>query len=215
MGLRAIILAGLAALSLAGCAENTSGVDSTPEQVAAAAYRHDGPPSLTLYTMINNRSGSGAHTSLMINASQRVVFDPAGSVRLSAVPEIGDVLYGITPRVKDFYERAHARKTYHVRIQTIQVSPEVAEMALRLAQQSGPVAQARCAASTSELLQKLPGFQSISTTWYPNKLADQFARFPGVTDRALYENDADDKGIAIAQFEAEQAALRAQGQAGQ
>ncbi|MFW2544180.1 hypothetical protein ACN2XU_16215 [Primorskyibacter sp. 2E107] len=204
MGLRAIVLAVFAAVTLAGCAANTSGVDSTPEEVAAATYRHDGPPSLTLYTMINNRSGSGAHTSLLINASQRVVFDPAGSVRLKAVPEMGDVLYGITPRVKDFYERAHARKTYHVRIQSIPVSAEVAERALRLAQQSGPVASARCAASTSALLQQLPGFESISDTWYPNKLADQFATLPGVSDRKLYEDDADDKAIAIAQFEAEQ-----------
>ena len=209
MGLRAIFLAFIAALTLAGCATNPSGVSSTPEEAAAAAYRHDGPPRLTLYTMINNRNGNGAHTSLMINApSQRVVFDPAGSVRLKAVPEIGDVLYGITPKVKDFYERAHARNTYHVRIQSIDVSPEVAQRALRLAQSTGTVAGGRCTASTSNLLKQLPGFEFIEPTWYPNKLAEQFARIPGVTDRKLYENDEDDKQIAIARFEAELAAER-------
>ncbi|MFZ7093330.1 hypothetical protein [Primorskyibacter sp. 2E233] len=215
MGLRAMVLAVSAALMLAGCGANFSGVDSTPEEVAAAAYRHPGPPELTLYTMINNRSGSGAHTSLMINASQRVVFDPAGSVRLRAVPEMRDVLYGITPQVREFYERAHARETYHVRIQTIQVSPEVAEAALRMAQTRGPVASAQCSASTSALLSQLPGFQSIKGTWYPNNLADQFAKLPGVTERTLYENDSDDKSIAIAKFEAEQAAKGKVAQTGQ
>ncbi|WGW04828.1 hypothetical protein [Tropicibacter oceani] len=216
MGFRAIALAVCAAITLAGCAANTSGVDSTPEEIAAAAYRHPGPTELTLYTMINNRSGSGAHTSLLINApSQRVVFDPAGSVRLRAVPEMRDVLYGITPQVKDFYERAHARRTYHVRIQTIQVSPQVAEAALRMAEARGPVASAQCSASTSELLSKLPGFESIKSTWYPNNLADQFAKLPGVTDRKLYENDEDDKAIAIAEFEARQAGNGQMAQTGQ
>lgn len=214
MAIRAIIMAALAAVSLAGCATNSPGPDSTPAQAAAAAYVHDGPPEITLYTMINNRSGSGAHTSILINASQRVVFDPAGSVRLGSVPEVGDVLYGITPRVRDFYERAHARETFHVRIQTIQVSPQVAEMALNLARSNGSVASAQCAASTSALLRKLPGFESIKGTWYPNNLADQFAKLPGVQERFLYEDDADDKAIAIARFEAEQRAAQ-QAQAGQ
>lgn len=104
--------------------------DASAEVISSASYRHDGPAALTLYTMINNRSGAGAHSSVMINGSQRVIFDPAGTVRLSAVPERGDVLYGITPQVADFYARAHARETYHVVIQEIDVSPEVAEQAL-------------------------------------------------------------------------------------
>ncbi|MCT4555975.1 MAG: hypothetical protein N4A53_14905 [Pelagimonas sp.] len=208
VGFRVSALICAAALALAGCAGGPlSGPDASPEQASAAAYRHSGPPELTLYTMINNRSGSGAHTSLMINApSQRVVFDPAGSVRLRAVPELNDVLYGITPEIRDFYERAHARETYHVRIQTIQVSPQVAEAALRMAQQNGPVASARCAASTSAILARLPGFESIEQTWFPNNLAAQFAQLPGVSDRKLYEDDDDDKAIAIAEFEAKKAA---------
>lgn len=214
MNLRAFVVSACAAIALAGCAANSPGPDASVEQVAAAIYRHDGPSELTLYTMISNGSGAGAHTSLLINApSQRAIFDPAGSVRLNAVPEINDVLYGITPRVRDFYERAHARETYHVRIQTVRVSPEVAEAALKLAQARGPVGAAKCAASTSELLSKLPGFEAISGTWYPNKLAEQFARLPLVTDRKLYENDADDKQVAIDAFEAEQARLQAGAQA--
>lgn len=204
LGRRTFILTGLAALPLAGCATpEQNRPNATREQVAAAVYRHDGPPALTLYTMISNTSGSGAHSSLMINApSQRVIFDPAGSVGLSAMPEIDDVLYGITPRIKEFYERSHARSTYHVRIQRIEVPDATAELALRRAQANGKVAPAACTSATSKLLSELPGFESIRPVLFPNKLADQFARIPGVTERKLFENDADDKRLAEAAAEA-------------
>jgi hypothetical protein len=190
------------AVVLSGCAGGPqTGPDSTPEEAAAAAYRHDGPPAITLYTMINNRSGSGAHTSIMVNGSQRVIFDPAGSVRFAGVPEIGDVLYGVTPTVERFYESAHARETYHVRIQHIEVPAETAELALRLVQQNGSVAPAACTTATSAILGQLPGFGSIRRVVFPNKLADQFAGLPGVTERKLFEEDSDDKAIAIAEME--------------
>lgn len=198
---RNFVMAATAAVLLAGCGSPHNLPDAKPEEVARLAYSHDGPPAITLYTMINNRSGAGAHTSIMINASQRVVFDPAGSVRAKNVPEVGDVLYGITPAVKDFYERAHARETYHVRIQRIEVTPEVAEQALRLAQARGSVPQAQCTLSTSGILSQLPGFESVGSTWFPNSLAEKFAELPGVEERKLYEDDEDDKAIAIAEFE--------------
>jgi hypothetical protein len=203
MGIRRLFAASVAGAILSGCATNGAiTADASTAEAAAAAYRHDGPPALTLYTMINNRSGAGAHTSLMVNApSQRVIFDPAGSVELSVMPEIGDVLYGITPRVQDWYERAHARETYHVRIQRIEVPPTVAERALRLVQESGPVASTRCTSATASILRQLPGFESLSTTWFPNTLADQVARLSGVDDRKLFEEDPDDKGLAEARFE--------------
>lgn len=198
---RNFVMAATAAVLLAGCGSPHNLPDAKPEEVARLAYSHDGPPAITLYTMINNRSGAGAHTSIMINASQRVVFDPAGSVRAKNVPEVGDVLFGITPAVKDFYERAHARETYHVRIQRIEVTPEVAEQALRLAQARGSVPQAQCTLSTSGILSQLPGFESVGSTWFPNSLSEKFAELPGVEERTLYEDDEDDKAIAIAAFE--------------
>lgn len=203
LGRRAFVLSGLA-LPLVACATpEQRRPNATPQQVADAIYRHNGPPSLTLYTMVSNRSGSGAHTSLMINApSQRVIFDPAGSVGLSAMPEIDDVLYGITPTVLDYYERAHARSTYHVRIQTIDVPAATAELALRKVQANGPVAPAACTSATSAILTSLPGFGSIRSALFPNKLADQFGQLPGVRERKLFENDADDKTLAEAQAEA-------------
>lgn len=201
MSVRFTVMACLAALSVAGCAANTTKTDASPEVVAQSVYRHDGPPEIRLYTMVNNGSGAGAHSSLMINASQRVIFDPAGSVRHSAVPEVGDVLYGITPRIAQFYASAHARETYHVVIQSVEVSPEVAEMALRLVQQNGPVAQTFCTQSTAGILRQLPGFESIRPTFFPIKLSDQFGELPGVTTQTLYEDDADDKTVAIEAFD--------------
>ncbi|SPF77572.1 hypothetical protein [Pseudoprimorskyibacter insulae] len=201
----------LAALSILGACGAKS-VWAPDDVVARAVYRHDGPPALTLYTMVNNRSGSGAHSSLMINASQRVVFDPAGTIRVNVMPERNDVLFGITPPVADFYERAHARSTYHVVIQRIEVPAAVAEQALQLALQNGPVASAQCTLSTSALLARLPGFESIKTVWFPNKLSEQFGQLPGVSTRVLRENDDDDKTKAVAAFQAELAAKVAQAQ---
>lgn len=188
--------------SLAGC---TLPPDQLPDAsnvvIERAAYQHDGPSKLTLYTMINNRSGAGAHSSLMINGSQRVVFDPAGTVRFRAAPERGDVLFGITPQVADFYARAHARETYHVVIQELEVSPETAELALQLVFEHGRAAPAFCAKSTSSVLRQLPGFDGISRTFLPKRLMDDFERLPGVKTRRLYEDDDDDKTLAISQFE--------------
>lgn len=196
------ILAGLALLALMGCGAGAElRPNASPEVISSASYRHPGPTALTLFTMINNRTGQGAHTSLMINGSQRVIFDPAGSVRLSAVPQRGDVLYGITPAVADFYARAHARETFHVVIQTIEVSPEVAERALRLAMSNGSVASAQCALSTAAILRQLPGFEGIGSTWFPKRLMDDFESLPGVQTTKIFENDSDDKAVAIAQFE--------------
>ncbi|QFS84272.1 hypothetical protein FIU97_16075 [Roseivivax sp. THAF40] len=169
--------------------------------VAQAAYRHDGPPAITLYTMVSNNSGAGAHSSLMINGSERVIFDPAGSVRHSRLAEREDVLYGVTPEIARFYELAHARETYHVVVQRIEVSPEVAEQALQLARTNGRVAQAFCTMATSGLLRKLPGFEGVGQTFFPLALSKDFERLPGVETRRVYDNDGDDKTDAIQAFD--------------
>lgn len=202
MKIRMAVLAMGAALMLAGCAGMGSGPNAKPEEAARAAYRHNGPPEIVLYTMINNRTDSGAHTALLINApSQRIIFDPAGSVRFNSVPEIDDVLYGITPTARQFFESAHARSTYRVRIQSRPVSAEVAERAIKIAQANGPVAATMCSTATSGVLRQLPGFGNLTTSMMPSKLAASFAKLPGVTERVLREDDADDKELAITQLQ--------------
>nr|WP_174838738.1 MULTISPECIES: hypothetical protein [unclassified Ruegeria] len=182
---------------LASCA-GSQRPQAEQAEIVARSYRDPGPSTLTLYTMISTRNGSGAHTSLMISGSERVIFDPAGSFRADVVPIKDDVLYGITPNVERAYRSSHARETHYARIQTIEVTPQQAEIALQLAKQSGPVAGAFCANATSQLLQQVPGFEGISTTFYPVKLSEQFGALPGVQTAEYRENDDADlqKGLA-------------------
>ncbi|WP_171100872.1 hypothetical protein [Ruegeria sp. HKCCA6707] len=182
---------------LASCA-GSQRPQAEQAEIVARSYRDPGPSTLTLYTMISTRNGSGAHTSLMISGSERVIFDPAGSFRADVVPIKDDVLYGITPNVERAYRSSHARETHYARIQTIEVTPQQAEIALQLAKQSGPVAGAFCANATAQLLQQVPGFEGISTTFYPVKLSEQFGALPGVQTAEYRENDDADlqKGLA-------------------
>ena len=194
----------LAAVGLtAGCAVKHD-PPVTDAQVKNATYRHTAPPELTLYTMINNQSGSGAHTSLMINASQRVIFDPAGSFRDTVIVARNDIVYGATPYIEDVYTRFHARKTYHVVIQRLQVSPEVAEQALQLALAKGEVLDGRCAASTSEILAQLPGL-NIRQTIQPKNLMSQFGQTSLMSTRSLYEYDDEDRFKALRDYDSDAA----------
>lgn len=191
-----LLVALAAALAVAACSVDQS-PDSPPEAVAAAAFRSAAPPSLTVFTMINNRTGKGGHTALMVNGSQRVIFDPAGSFRDTRVVERGDVLYGITPGWLAAYKSAHARETHHVVSQEIRVSAAQAEQALRLVQENGSVPGAFCANATTGILARIDGFQNINSTFYPEKLMEQLSTFPNVTTTKLYENDSGDVVDAV------------------
>jgi hypothetical protein len=185
-------------LVLAGCAEQKK-PNADAAELAAASYRHAGPPALTLFTMVNNRTGSGGHTSLMVNASERVIFDPAGSFYADVVPERNDVLYGITPGVELAYRGAHARSTHHVVIQRLEVTPAQAERALQLVVSNGRVPGAYCANATSSILRQIPGFEALNVTFYPVKLSDQFGAIPGVSTEKYYEDDDEDLQKALAE----------------
>lgn len=193
-----------APLALAGC-----GFPVTREEILApqadidrVAYTHPGPKSLTLLTMKNTGSGNGAHTGLLINASQRVLWDPAGNFGHSSIPERNDVHFGITPRIEQFYISFHSRVTYYTLIQEIDVSADVAELAMRLAIANGPTPKAACTTHTTRMLKQLPGFEHIRQSYFPNNLSEQFADLPGVRTREYRENDADDKSIAAAEIDA-------------
>lgn len=183
------MIAGLAAVALlAGCAADTGG-DDTIEQITAAAYDAPGT-SITLFTMVNNRTGAGGHSSLMVNGSQQVIFDPAGSFRDPRVAERADVLYGITPGWVQAYKSAHARESHHVVTQEINVTPEQAEKLLRLVQANGAVPGAYCANATSGILAQVDGFTGIKQTFYPVKLMEQIALLPDVKTVKYYEDDS-------------------------
>ncbi|WP_161763171.1 hypothetical protein [Rhodobacter amnigenus] len=192
------VLALFALLTLAACGAEP--VWAPDEKIAAARYVHDEPPSVTLFTVINNRSDAGAHSGLMINGSERIMFDPAGTWNHPRIPERNDVHYGITPRIVNFYIDYHARETFRVVEQTIPVSAGVAELIAQRAKAYGAVPKAQCAKSISFILKDVPGFESIPQTWYPNKVMDAFAKLPGVTGRTIYDEDADkNHGVLLVQ----------------
>lgn len=192
-------------LALSACAAEQ--VWAPDDVISRAVVSGTEPSYLTLFTMKNVGSDNGAHSALMINASQRVIFDPAGSWEQSQMPERNDVLFGVTSQLEQYYISYHARVTYYVVAQKIEVRPDIAEQALNMALVAGPVAQANCTRYTSRLLRSLPGFGSIRQTWFPNNLSDDFGKLPGVVTREYRENDPDDKTIAAREIDA---ALKAQ-----
>lgn len=177
---------------LAACAADQS-PDAAPEAVAAAAFREGGQKTLTVLTMVNNRTGSGGHTALVVKGSQTVIFDPAGSFRDPRLVERGDVLYGMTPGWIRAYKSAHARSTYHVVSQEIPVSDAQAEQALRLVMTNGSVPGAYCANATTGILAQVDGFSGIQRTFYPVNFMEQVATLPNVRTTKLYENDNGDR----------------------
>ncbi len=184
---------------LAGCVGPAEPKWASDAEVARAAWVDDGPPALTLITVISNRTGAGAHTGLLINASQRVLFDPAGTWYHPQLPERNDVHFGISPEIFDFYIDYHTRITYRTVTQTIEVSPQVAELAMQRVLAHGAVPKAQCAISTSTILRGLPGFESIPRTWFPKRLMRAFGTLPGVKEKLYRDDDPDDNsGIILA-----------------
>lgn len=196
--MRRLILCFVALMGLSACAAES--VYAPQEAVDAARFVADPPTSITLYTVINNRSGAGAHSGLLINASQQVMFDPAGTWGHPRVPERNDVHYGITPRIVNFYIDYHARETFRVIEQTIVVAPGVAELVKQRAEAYGAVPKAQCSNSVSAILNGVPGFESLGSTWFPKKLSDAFGKLPGVRSRTITDDSADkNHGVLLVQ----------------
>ncbi len=192
----ALLLAVCAGLSACGA----TSVYAPDEAVRAATFVSDEPPSITLYTVISNRSNAGAHTGLLINGSQRVMFDPAGSWTHPRLPERNDVFFGVNDKMVNYFIDYHARETFRVMEQKVFVSPQVAQLIMTRALNYGAVPQAQCSRSTSTILEGVPGFESVSSTWYPLKLSEQFAQIPGVRTRVITDEDADDNhGVLLTQ----------------
>ena len=184
-----LALALAALLGLAACGSEEVG--SPPEATRAAAYVHDGPATLTLLTVINNTTGNGAHTGLLVNGAQRVMWDPAGTFNTARVlPESGDVLYGLTPGWYEAYVDYHTRPAYRTIEQTVEVSPAVAAQVLALVEANGAASKATCALSTSGILRQVAGFEGIGSTWFPAQLMESFETVPGVVTRT-YEDPTD------------------------
>lgn len=159
------------------------------ERVARAAYHHPGPKSITLITVVANGTNSMGHSALLINASQRVIYDPAGTWYNFDIPERADLLYGISPEYLQYYIDYHARDRFHVVMQTVQVAPEVAETAMRLAIEAGASMSGMCANNTSSILSRTPGFQGFPVSFWPKSAVEAMSRVPGVKTEEIYQDD--------------------------
>jgi len=179
------------ALVLAGCATTAESVWAPEAEVQRAAYHDPAPPSVTLYTVINNRSGEGGHTAVMVNGHQRIIWDPAGTWWNPLAPERNDVHYGITPRMEEIYVDYHARVTWRVVIQEVPVSRSTAEGLITAFEANGPAGKATCALVTSRILQRFPEFAGVSTTWSPKRLMADFDALPGMAKAVVYDDDDD------------------------
>lgn len=182
------ILLGAGSAMLAACTKPD--YPRASQAAADAAFYSAGPPYyIALENMVYTSNNNSEHTGLLINGSQRVLYDPAGSYYVKTRPRRNDIHYGMTdPWVKQ-YESFHARLGFHVVKQTKMVTREVADLAIRKSEEQGETYHMMCAVSVSKVLRQLPGFESIPQTMSPDRLMEAFAKLPGVTTEEIYEDD--------------------------
>lgn len=184
--MRFAFLALAAVLALAGCEMYTP---ATPDAIAASRYVSPEPPSVTLMSMVSNRTQGSAHSALLINGSQQVLYDPAGTFTNPDLPRNNDVHYGMTPRYVDYYERYHARFNYFVEAQRVPVSRATADQLIANVQAEGKSMKMTCALAVGEALHPVPPFQNAPVGFFPNALRRYFATLPGVQTSYVRESD--------------------------
>lgn len=181
----------LALLCLVGCSVAPGG-DPTGE-ADLPRYRHPGSATVTLVTVLSTKDGSGAHSALIVNGAQRVIFDPAGSLSHASLAERGDVIYGANPAIVDSYIDYHTRNTHDTVAQTVDVTAAVADDLLRRVMGHGAVRQSFCAKNISEILRSTPGFGGIGPTFFPKTLMESFAALPNLRTVRFSQPDDTDK----------------------
>lgn len=184
--MRRAFLALLAASALAGCEIYTP---ATPEQIAAARYVSPEPPSVTLFSMVNEASGRSEHAGLLINGSQQVLYDPAGTFTHPDLPRAGDIHYGMTPRFVDYYERYHARFDYFVEADKVPLTRAQADQLIANAQAEGQRMKMTCSLAVADVLRPVPPFEGVTKSIFPEAIREDFKQLPGVSISYVYEND--------------------------
>lgn len=177
----------LAMLSLVACTADHKWASDA--DVARARYVDPNPPYITLFTSMNTRSGEGVHSSLLINGTERVLYDPAGSWELSLAPEREDLHYGMTPSVLASYADFQGTAPFELVQQTLFVSPEMAEQIKQAVIAHGSVNKAACTNALSGIMQSFPGFELLPRTLFPKKLSVAFGKLPGVQTRVINSLD--------------------------
>jgi hypothetical protein len=184
--MRRTLAALLAVALLGGCEVYTP---ATPDEVARARYVSDETPSVTLISMVNAENGRSAHAALLINGSEQVLYDPAGTFTHPDLPRRDDIHYGVTPRFLDYYERYHARFSHFVHVQKVEVDMATANQVLANAQAHGRTPKMLCAGSVTAALRPVPPFTGVRTSFFPEAVRRDFAQIPGVEDSYVYDVD--------------------------
>ena len=184
--MRRALLALMAATALVGCEVYRP---ASHDAIARARFVSSEPPSVTLMSMVNTSSGRAAHAGLLINGSEQVLYDPAGTFTHPDLPRRGDVHYGMTPRFVDYYERYHARFDYFVETQKVPISRAAADQLIANAEAQGQSMKMTCALAVADVLQPVPPFQNAPKSWFPEALRADFASMAGVEERYVYESD--------------------------
>jgi hypothetical protein len=184
--MRAALFALAALTALAGCEVYRP---ADPDAIARARYVSETPASVTLMSMVSRSTGRSAHVGLLINGSQQVLYDPAGTFTHPDLPRAGDIHYGMTPRFVDYYERYHARFDYFVEIQKVPISRAAADQLIVNAQGEGQSMKMTCALAAADVLQPVPPFQNVSRSIFPEALRQDFSAMPGVEIRYVQESD--------------------------
>ncbi len=166
-------------LWLAACGHNADPAPWAPDEaVQRARYVNDEPPSLTLITVVDNLGGRGDHAGVIINAGERVLYDPAGSFRHPALPQRNDVIFGFSGRAEEVYRNFHVRESHHMVTQRLYVSEEVAQRAMAAALAETKARPGQCASRTAAVL-RAAGL-NVRSTLFPRTQMEDFADLPGV-----------------------------------
>jgi len=187
--MRALTIALLLGVGLfaAGCASNSG--TAPAEEISAAQFSNPEPASVSVITMVNSNSEFGEHSALLINGSQQVIYDPAGTFRHSQLPRRDDMVYGISPRFASYYNSYHARFGYYVKVQKLALTLEEADAMIAAAQARGHVAKLFCATATSDVLNDFPQFANIRSTFFPGAIMKRVASIAGIETEIIREND--------------------------
>ncbi len=177
----------IALVILSACADYEN---DDPAVVSSRTYISEEQPYVELLTMVNESGDFGEHSGIVINASQTVLYDPAGSFRYEAeLARSRDIHYGMSPRMVDYYKRYHARFGYYVVAQRVYLSAEEAEALFRKANEIGTTGQLRCGLSASQTLNSISRFANIPSTYWPGKIMEAMAEVPGVETSYTRESD--------------------------
>ena len=169
---------GFSLLYLFGCS-NLRDFDPVTT-INTPGYRHPGGATVTLVSVVSKRSNTAAHSALIVNGTQRIIFDPAGTLFHKNLKFRGDVIYDANPSVVDFYIRYHTRNTHDTVMQSVDVADALAEDLLKRLLSRGYVWKSFRAQSASTLLRATPGFENIRPTFSLQKLMKNFGKIENV-----------------------------------